>query len=86
MNCAATDLSGQNGMRVNRAGDGRVLRSSALMDERTADNRQSRLISPIAWTSVQFLYENHLGLTKDPVFADNLLYYLWERPAETRDE
>ena len=78
--------TGKIRVRVKRAGDGRVLRSSALMDERTADNRQSRLISPIAWTSVQFLYEDHLGLTKDPVFADNLLYYLWERPVESRDE
>ena len=78
--------TGKIKVREQRAGDGRVLRSSALMDERSASNRQSRLISPIAWSSVQFLYEDHLGLTKDPVFADNLLYFLWERPAETRDE
>ena len=78
--------TGKIRVRVKRAGDGRVLRSSALMDERTADNRHGRLISPIAWTSVQFLYEDHLGLTKDPVFADNLLYFLWERPVEPRDE
>jgi len=77
--------TGKIKVQEKRAGDGRVLRSSALMDERTAENRQSRLISPIAWTSVQFLYEDHLGLTKDPVFADNLLYYLWERPTEARD-
>ena len=77
--------TGKIKVREKRAGDGRVLRSSALMDERTEANRQSRLISPIAWTSVQFLYEDHLGLTKDPVFADNLLYYLWERPAVSRD-
>lgn len=76
--------TGKLKVKEQRAGDGRVLRSSALMDERTAKNRQSRLISPISWSSVQFLYEDHLGLTKDPVFADNLLYFLWERPVESR--
>jgi pimeloyl-ACP methyl ester carboxylesterase len=61
-------------------GDGTVLRSSALMDERTADNRQSRLISPIHWDQVLFIFSDHLGLTKDPAFTDNVLYFLLESP------
>jgi pimeloyl-ACP methyl ester carboxylesterase len=66
---------------VKRApGDGTVLRSSALMDERIGTTKRGRLESPIDWANVQFLFRNHLGLTKDPAFTDNLLYFLFERP------
>ena len=66
---------------VNQApGDGDVLRSSALMDERQGSERGGRLQSPIAWTNVLFLSRDHLDLTKDPAFTDNLLYFLYERP------
>jgi pimeloyl-ACP methyl ester carboxylesterase len=61
-------------------GDGTVLRSSALMDERIADNLQSRLISPIQWSQVFFVFSDHLGITKDPSFTDNVLYFLLESP------
>ena len=61
-------------------GDGEVLRSSALMDERVGTGKKGRLITPIHWTSVLFLFSDHLGLTKDPVFTDNILYTLLERP------
>jgi pimeloyl-ACP methyl ester carboxylesterase len=59
-------------------GDGTVLRRSALMDERQTGRRTERLISPIRWTQVLFLFSNHLDLTKDPAFTDNLLYFLLE--------
>ncbi len=59
-------------------GDGTVLRSSALGDERLIDNQSSRLISPIQWSQVLFLFSNHLDLTKHPAFTDNLLYFLLE--------
>jgi hypothetical protein len=59
-------------------GDGTVLRSSALGDERLVDNQSSRLISPIQWSQVLFLFSNHLDLTKHPAFTDNLLYFLLE--------
>lgn len=61
-------------------GDGEVLRSSALMDERVAGDWQARLVSPIHWSRVTFLFENHLGLTRAPAFTDNLLYQLLEQP------
>ncbi|WP_089945266.1 esterase/lipase family protein [Candidatus Entotheonella palauensis] len=64
-------------------GDGTVLRSSALMDERLGTSRLGRLESPIDWTSVQFLFKDHIGLTKDTSFTDNLLFFLFERPKET---
>jgi len=61
-------------------GDGVVLRSSALMDERRPEAWTRRLISPIHWSSVTFLSASHLGLTKDPAFTNNVLYLLLENP------
>ena len=61
-------------------GDGIVLRSSALMDERVARKKRERLISPIDWTQVLFLFSDHLEMTEDPAFIDNLLYFLLESP------
>jgi len=63
-----------------QAGDHTVLRSSALMDERIGAEWQPTLKSPIKWDEVTFLFTNHIGLTKDPVFSDNILYFLLEKP------
>ena len=38
----------------------------------------SRLRTPVAWTSVRFLFNDHLGMTKDRAFTDNVLYLLLE--------
>jgi len=72
----------QGGIKIIQTspGDGTVLRSSALMDERLANNLQSRLISPIQWSQVLFVFSDHLGITKDPSFTDNILYFLLESP------
>lgn len=63
-------------------GDGRVSRPSALMDERDSIGVKwsPRLISPIKWSSVNFLFADHLGLTSDPGFTDNVLFLLLEAP------
>ncbi len=61
-------------------GDGRVLRSSALMDERTERMLGTRLVSPIGWTHTLFLFSDHLAITEDPAFTDNILYFLLESP------
>lgn len=61
-------------------GDGTVLRSSALMDERVGGEWQPELKSPIAWGRVFFFFDSHLGLTMNPGFMDNLLYLLLEEP------
>ena len=61
-------------------GDGTVLRSSALLDERLADTQNLRLVSPIPWTDVMFLFSSHRNITNDPFFTDNLLYILLEKP------
>ncbi len=61
-------------------GDGSVLRSSTLMDERVGGEWSARLVTPIDWTQVTFLFADHLGLTKDPAFTDNVLFVLLEQP------
>jgi len=67
-------------------GDDTVTRASALMDERMGTGYRPRLRSPIAWDSVKFLFANHLGLTADPAFVDNLLFVLLEAPRPARRE
>ncbi len=61
-------------------GDGTVTRSSALLDERLGGEWQPRLESPIVWSNVMFLFTDHLGITKDPAFTDNVLFLLLEKP------
>ena len=61
-------------------GDGTVLRSSVLMDERMSDHLNQRLVSPIHWDQVHFIFADHLGLTKNPAFTDNVLFFLLESP------
>ena len=59
-------------------GDGSVLRSSALADQRVGREWTPTLVTPIDWSSVTFLFTDHLGLTKDPAFTDNVLFQLLE--------
>jgi hypothetical protein len=61
-------------------GDGLVLRRSALLDEREEQTLGTRLVSPISWSQVLFVFSDHLGITKDPAFVDNILYFLLESP------
>ena len=65
------------------SGDGTVTRESAVMDERLGTDWEPHLVTPIDWTDVNFLFTDHLGLTADPVFADNVLYLLLESPKRT---
>ncbi|MHC4293131.1 MAG: hypothetical protein ACYSTX_02465 [Planctomycetota bacterium] len=61
-------------------GDGTVTGASALMDDRIGSDWQPRLITPIDWTNVMFLFKSHIDITKNPVFTNNLLYFLLEEP------
>lgn len=61
-------------------GDGTVLRTSALMDERVGGPWAPTLRSPIDWSQVTFLFETHVDMTSSPAFTDNLLYYLLVQP------
>lgn len=62
------------------AGDGTVLRSSALLDERLDGHSSHRVHSPIRWSSVMFAASSHMGLTRDRVVVDNVLFRLLEDP------
>ena len=64
------------------AGDGTVTRSSALLDERRSDQLTQRLRSPIDWHDIDFIPQDHLGVTRDPVFIDNILFTLLEKPTD----
>jgi hypothetical protein len=61
-------------------GDGTVLRTSAVLDERVGRPWTPGLESPIAWSSVTFLFSDHLALTQDLGFTDNLLFRLLDSP------
>ncbi|MEM7409684.1 MAG: hypothetical protein AAF430_05595 [Myxococcota bacterium] len=63
------------------AGDSRVLRTSAVMDERVGRDRwEPGLETPIAWSDVNFVFSDHLAMTRDPSFSDNLLWRLLDAP------
>ncbi len=61
-------------------GDGTVLRTSALLDERAGAGYRPGVDSPLAFGQVLFLPETHLGLTRNDVFRDNVLFWLLEQP------
>lgn len=65
-------------------GDGTVTRRSTLADRRAPDGQQAWLDSPVPWSGVTFLPDDHVGLTKNPIFTDNLLFYLLEQPPPQR--
>ncbi|HEX5050679.1 MAG TPA: hypothetical protein VFZ65_02805 [Planctomycetota bacterium] len=60
-------------------GDGTVPRFSALADRSIGGVQGGWLDSPVTWSGVTFLPDDHLGLTSNPVFTDNLLFYLLEQ-------
>ncbi len=76
----ALDARGRVAAREFGPGDGKVLRTSAVMDERVGGAFRPGLETPIDWTRVTFLFNDHLGLTRDPAFTDNLLYLLLDSP------
>lgn len=59
-------------------GDGTVTRASALMDERIGAEWKPTLESPIDWAGVNFIPADHIGLTSDRSFTNNMLYLLLE--------
>ncbi|MGB0767463.1 MAG: esterase/lipase family protein [Phycisphaeraceae bacterium] len=74
------DPKGRLTIRSYAPGDGTVTRASTLMDERLGTGYAPRVQSPIRWDHVQFIPADHIGLTSDPSFSNNVLYELLERP------
>ena len=73
-------MTGRLKIREHGPGDGKVLRRSAVMDERVGADWKPGLVSPIDWTNVTFVFSDHLEMTRDPAFTDNVLYRLLEAP------
>ena len=66
-------------------GDGTVARYSALADRSFgAGPSRTWLNTPIFWSSATFLPDNHVGLTSNPQFTDNLLFYLLQQAPAPR--
>jgi len=59
-------------------GDGVVLRSSVLADQRAGSSYQPGVQSSIDYNQVLFLPREHIELTKDKTFSDNVLHILLE--------
>lgn len=63
-------------------GDSVVLRASALSDERQGGHKPKGLVRPIRYRTVLLLPGDHVELTQNPVFADNMLYWLNDQPRQ----
>ena len=77
---AADASTGRISVREMAPGDGTVTRASVLLDERLDGRWSPRLRSPLRWNSVRFLPQDHIGLTDNAVFTDDVLYLLLEKP------
>ncbi len=78
---ARVSESGELAVAERAPGDARVLRSSALMDERIGRREWTPgVVTPIAWSDVTFVFSDHLDMTRDPSFSDNILWRLLEAP------
>lgn len=77
---ALDDASGRLSVLESGPGDGAVLRTSALLDERSADRWTPALQSPLRFNTTLLLGGDHLGITRSSSFSDNVLYWLLEAP------
>ena len=71
---------GKVDIKVLEEGDGTVLRASALSDDRQGGYRGKGPRRPIRYRTVLLLPSEHVSITHNPVFADNLLYWLLDVP------
>ena len=63
------------------AGDGKVLATSAVMDERDGRKWVPFAHTPIDWNAIMFLKAAHMGITESYSFADNVTFYLLSFPS-----
>jgi len=80
--CADINENGEIKITQYEVGDGKVLASSALMDEREISGWEPFLVSPVKWQAVIHIEAAHIGITESPNFADNLIYYLINAPSK----
>lgn len=77
----ASETGGAISVPGQEEGDGVVLRSSALMEERQQRTNGARR-RPIDYRTTLLLPGEHLEITQNPVFADNLLHWLLGSPRQ----
>ncbi len=66
---------------VTSPGDGLVLRDLALLDFRQGEDvRTPTVNSPMGFRRTLFLPREHLEITRDPTFRNNILFWLLEEP------
>lgn len=65
--------------RRNGYGDHTVPRFSAVADDRGPLPNKGLYTSPIPWQDINYIPRDHLGITKDANFADNLLAFLLQQ-------
>ncbi len=82
---ALDDARGRLSILESAPGDGAVLRTSALLDERSAERWTPALQSPLRFNTTLLLDGDHLGLTRSASFSDNVLYWLLEAPRRQDD-
>ncbi len=63
-------------------GDGTVLRSSVLLDDRMGGEWGPSVNTSMDWTTLMFVFSEHREITSEPVFEDNVLYWLLEDPRQ----
>ena len=79
---SAVSIDSKGGVELTKLvpGDGLVPRSSVMLDERLDGQWGPRLRTNLSWSNLTFLNAEHLELTEDPTFSDNLLFQLLESP------
>jgi pimeloyl-ACP methyl ester carboxylesterase len=68
------------------AGDGKVLASSARMDEREGGLWTPYFRSPIKWQMIMHIFAAHMGITSSKEFEDNVSFYLLESTTKKQME
>ena len=75
----AASADGRLTTRETGPGDGVVLRDSVLLDHRQGQSpRPPRVESPMGFERALFLPREHLEITRDATFRDNILFWLLE--------
>lgn len=80
---SVNSVTGEFRITKYESGDGKVLASSARMDERIGSKWTPYTRSPINWDAVIHIRAAHMGITDSYGFSNNLLYYLLGMPSKT---
>ncbi len=80
----ANKATGEIKVKRYEPGDGKILVTSAIFDERVGQPWVPYLVSPITWTAVYRLPAAHMGITRSEFFADNMTFCLLVTPTKAQ--